>query len=249
MSHIVRRPYTQADKQHLIEWLATNHPEEKGRMGNAVWKALCDDQNASPWNDNHSWQSWREQYKQNDKYYINAINKELNKRKVSENTTFELSSGSEDDGERRPKARQPAAKNKQQRPYQRATRLILSENSDDGEEEQSHKSRQVTPPDPSNASKIRLLAKYYAEQSIAESIRSRADTIQDLGQRSCALYNGRSFILPTRRQLTSKSRPWNNSGTRTMFRSELSSDKLPRMRKRHRISPVKRSRIHGREGA
>lgn len=180
MSHIVRRPYTQADKQHLIEWLATNHPEEKGRMGNAVWKALCDDQNASPWNDNHSWQSWREQYKQNDKYYINAINKELNKRKVSENTTFELSSGSEDDGERRPKARQPAAKNKQQRPYQRATRLILSENSDDGEEEQSHKSRQVTPPDPSNASKIRLLAKYYAEQSIAESIRSRADTIQDL---------------------------------------------------------------------
>ncbi|KAL1947116.1 hypothetical protein VTO73DRAFT_14077 [Trametes versicolor] len=65
-----RVPFSQEDDDNLVEYLATR-PQIGSLNGQKFWQAL--EQDDLPWIERHSWQSWRERYKKNAKYFDWAV--------------------------------------------------------------------------------------------------------------------------------------------------------------------------------
>ncbi|OCB86573.1 hypothetical protein A7U60_g6469 [Sanghuangporus baumii] len=59
-----RTPYTQDDDAFLMKYIAIYNPDGANRLGNALYARLVEDAERKwPWSKRHSWQSWRERYK------------------------------------------------------------------------------------------------------------------------------------------------------------------------------------------
>ncbi|KAI6012046.1 hypothetical protein EDC04DRAFT_2716718, partial [Pisolithus marmoratus] len=55
---------------YLMKYLAKYCPSKQGRAGNSVYKDLVENAEGHwPWARHHTWQSWRERYKKNAKYF------------------------------------------------------------------------------------------------------------------------------------------------------------------------------------
>ncbi|KIL68455.1 hypothetical protein M378DRAFT_8528 [Amanita muscaria Koide BX008] len=67
---MVYNAYTSKDVKHLIEYLAENNRDGKGRCGNKIYQQLVENgisqQKKWPWSKNHPWQSWRDHYVKNE---------------------------------------------------------------------------------------------------------------------------------------------------------------------------------------
>ncbi|KAI0648524.1 hypothetical protein C8Q79DRAFT_578670 [Trametes meyenii] len=62
----IRNDYTRHDESYLAHYIAKYNPQKEGRLGNKLYQRLCDNaENKWPFSTRHSWQSWREHYKQN----------------------------------------------------------------------------------------------------------------------------------------------------------------------------------------
>ncbi|KAI0062103.1 hypothetical protein BV25DRAFT_1916388 [Artomyces pyxidatus] len=56
--------FTEDDDALLMKYIATYNPDLHGRLGSNLYRALADNADGKwPWAERHSWQSWRERYK------------------------------------------------------------------------------------------------------------------------------------------------------------------------------------------
>ncbi|KAF7972259.1 hypothetical protein HWV62_18578 [Athelia sp. TMB] len=63
-SDLARQPFTEADDSLLAKFIAKYNPQTSGRQGNALYQKLTENRNkAWRWSSHHTWQSWRERYK------------------------------------------------------------------------------------------------------------------------------------------------------------------------------------------
>ncbi|KAI6037840.1 hypothetical protein EDC04DRAFT_2092649 [Pisolithus marmoratus] len=70
MSTHVRVPFSEEHDMYLMKYLAKYCPGKQGRAGNSVYKDLVENAEGHwPWARHHTWQSWRERYKKNAKYF------------------------------------------------------------------------------------------------------------------------------------------------------------------------------------
>ncbi|KAF9446557.1 hypothetical protein P691DRAFT_803701 [Macrolepiota fuliginosa MF-IS2] len=60
-----RNTFSSAEDVHLVEYIARARPNPAGRQGNEIYKILVEDADRWPWGQKHSWQSWREHYRNN----------------------------------------------------------------------------------------------------------------------------------------------------------------------------------------
>ncbi|KAI0823811.1 hypothetical protein BC628DRAFT_1503996 [Trametes gibbosa] len=67
-----RVPFSLEDDQNLVEYMAT-HASRSGLQGQKYWIELLDQAEALPWLKRHTWQSWRERYKNNIDYFKQAV--------------------------------------------------------------------------------------------------------------------------------------------------------------------------------
>ncbi|KZP12879.1 hypothetical protein FIBSPDRAFT_1049796 [Athelia psychrophila] len=58
-----RRPFTNDDDLLLAKYIARYNPEQAGRMGNVLYQKLTDNPQKWKFAAHHTWQSWRERYK------------------------------------------------------------------------------------------------------------------------------------------------------------------------------------------
>ncbi|KAL5490641.1 PELP1 [Sanghuangporus weigelae] len=73
--------YTQDDDAFLMKYIAFYNPDGANRLGNVLYKRLAENAEGKwPWSKRHSWQSWRERYKDH-QYRFNAAIKKYQKRK------------------------------------------------------------------------------------------------------------------------------------------------------------------------
>ncbi|KZT37223.1 hypothetical protein SISSUDRAFT_1129792 [Sistotremastrum suecicum HHB10207 ss-3] len=71
-----RREFTTSENNHLVEYLATEHPDKKNRSGNRVFEELVSNAGDKwPWSKTHSAQSWRNHYVKDEKRFDRKINK------------------------------------------------------------------------------------------------------------------------------------------------------------------------------
>ncbi|KAG9084167.1 hypothetical protein FRC07_013701, partial [Ceratobasidium sp. 392] len=63
-----RNEYTKQDDQFLVAWMATTFGHSMaGRAGNHAYKVMVEIPEYAKWSSAHTWQSWRERYKNNKK--------------------------------------------------------------------------------------------------------------------------------------------------------------------------------------
>ncbi|CAL1703156.1 unnamed protein product [Somion occarium] len=72
-----RMHFTKQDDDHLLEYIALNCPQEKGRQGPALYRRLTDNTRTWPWAKNHPSQSWLQRYRDRKEYFDEAIYKYL----------------------------------------------------------------------------------------------------------------------------------------------------------------------------
>ncbi|KIP07511.1 hypothetical protein PHLGIDRAFT_416083 [Phlebiopsis gigantea 11061_1 CR5-6] len=70
-----RTPFTPKDDANLIQWLAIEHPAQKGRKSAALYERLMSDTTLWPWARRHPADSWRERYRKNTTRLDRAIEK------------------------------------------------------------------------------------------------------------------------------------------------------------------------------
>ncbi|KAI0373103.1 hypothetical protein BV20DRAFT_962879 [Pilatotrama ljubarskyi] len=76
----VRKEYTDKDEDFLAHYIAKYNPQVEGRQGNLLYQRLCENAEGKwPWARHHSWQSWREHYKNNRARLDKKINKYIKK--------------------------------------------------------------------------------------------------------------------------------------------------------------------------
>ncbi|KAI0333063.1 hypothetical protein GY45DRAFT_1245323, partial [Cubamyces sp. BRFM 1775] len=71
-----RVPFTRKHEVYLARYIAKYNPEEAGRQGNKLYETLCENADGRwPFSKHHTWQSWREHYKNNRATIDPLINK------------------------------------------------------------------------------------------------------------------------------------------------------------------------------
>ncbi|KAL5511985.1 PELP1 [Sanghuangporus vaninii] len=80
-SRKTRTPYTQDDDALLMKYIAIYNPDGANRLGNALYSRLVANAEGKwPWSKRHSWQSWRERYRDH-QHRFDANIKKYQKRK------------------------------------------------------------------------------------------------------------------------------------------------------------------------
>ncbi|KAI0355200.1 hypothetical protein OH77DRAFT_1590122 [Trametes cingulata] len=59
-----RKEYTDKEEDYLAQYIAKYNPQVEGRQGNLLYQRLCENAGGKwPWAKKHSWQSWRDHYR------------------------------------------------------------------------------------------------------------------------------------------------------------------------------------------
>ncbi|KAI0628863.1 hypothetical protein C8Q77DRAFT_1161891 [Trametes polyzona] len=70
--HKDRSPFTQEDDDNLAEYIV-DHWMPSGMLGQRYWQDLYAKEEDMPWLRRHTWQSWRERYKNNQQYFDQVV--------------------------------------------------------------------------------------------------------------------------------------------------------------------------------
>ncbi|KAF5349677.1 hypothetical protein D9756_008879 [Leucocoprinus leucothites] len=67
--------YTAKEEDYLCNYIAEARPNETGRQGNTIYRALVENLDKWPWAKTHSWQGWRERYRTHKEEFDRKIRK------------------------------------------------------------------------------------------------------------------------------------------------------------------------------
>ncbi|KAH6899254.1 hypothetical protein BKA70DRAFT_1527711, partial [Coprinopsis sp. MPI-PUGE-AT-0042] len=83
-----RTEFTRQDDHFLVQYIAKYRPTPEGRLGNTLYKTLCEDvDRAWKWSKRHPWQSWRNRYQKNQSEFDAKIL--VHQRKLAEKAAAE----------------------------------------------------------------------------------------------------------------------------------------------------------------
>ncbi|KAI1785630.1 hypothetical protein LXA43DRAFT_1076892 [Ganoderma leucocontextum] len=75
-----RNEFTSEEEDFLVQYMAKYNPAPAGRTGNKLYQRLVENAEGKwPWHKRHTWQSWRERYRNNNEYFDRRIAKNIRK--------------------------------------------------------------------------------------------------------------------------------------------------------------------------